>query len=137
MAKLTDIKQYKALVGKVIHLDPTGNSRRRNQGGRDQSTTAEVVKVGRAFVTIRVDGSGRDEQFRVTPSGLKNDHQYGYEAFETRKDLKDEVFGKALQFKMSEALRAGFGSREFAYDDLKKAAAILGIDWQEPEGDAE
>ena len=81
----------KHLVGKTVYLWPTGNNVSRSRGAKiaDQIKTAEVVKVARVNLTIKINGRDWSYRYSAERMTISGDCNSGYMVYESMQDLND------------------------------------------------
>ena len=125
---LTDLK---ALIGKEVFLDGTGNNRVR--GGPTHILPAVITGVGR--VNVRIEINSRPEtklRFNLSYGSSKKPHlndefNGGYDLYISEQDVKDRKESLRLSRLIANRYKYPEGFAGLDLDDVKAIADILGI----------
>lgn len=116
----TNIKDF---IDKEIWLIPTGNFARRGA----KPITAKVLKVGRVFTDIQIEGRNTGDKLRIgVDSLIKDGANGGYEWFGTREELDQYVLSQAIVKHILKNSNSYYWE-SLGYSKLKAIADILGV----------
>lgn len=126
-----NLAELKALIGKTVFLDGTGNNRKR--GGPTPILRGVIKSVGRVNVRIEIDGM-REGKFRFNLSygnskkpHLDEGYNSGYYLYASYKDVEDHKEAMRLSSLISASYRHASCYSILGLDKVKKIADILEI----------
>ena len=114
----------KPKVGEKLFVSTTNNLSRSGV----KTYNCEVVKVGRKYFDVELDGLSRPVNVHID-SWHENNGQYtgNYQIWESEQAYKDSVLAGQLHRKIRDHSFGSFALRKLSLDQLKAIAKIIGL----------
>lgn len=109
-------------VGQTVYLEATANAHRQWDGN---AIVGEVTDIGKLYFYVRVPKRGNQMRFRLANCQSRDEANYNYIAYASKRDFDEAQHGKLLQEFLAESLpKIGYG-KALSYAALAQIHDIL------------